>query len=104
MYTYKFVLIYVFVITIPFDIRDMSFDEQIHTIPQMIGLKKSFILLMTILLILLSYFIFRQHYKLALFLLITLLILLPSIKKNNNEYQDILISFNDEKENKGRFR
>tara|TARA_B100001248_G_scaffold51511_1_gene33493 strand:+ start:20 stop:808 length:789 start_codon:yes stop_codon:yes gene_type:complete len=86
-----FVLIYVFVITIPFDIRDMSFDEQIHTIPQMIGLKKSFILLMTILLILLSYFIFRQHYKLALFLLITLLILLPSIKKNNNEYYYLLL-------------
>ena len=40
------VLMYVFIITIPFDIRDTRFDQGIQTIPQMIGIQNSYILIM----------------------------------------------------------
>ena len=77
-------------ITIPFDIRDMEYDEKIKTIPQQIGAKNAlfssffnhnFVFI----------FLFRGNYKLCFFLIITCLILLPSLKSINEFYYLIFL-------------
>ena len=81
----------VLLITIPFDIRDMEFDEEINTIPQLIGAKNALFLSFFLIIILFSIFVFLGNYKLCFFLLITCLILLPSLKSNNEFYYLIFI-------------
>ena len=86
-----FIFLFVLLITIPFDIRDMEFDEEINTIPQLIGAKNALFLSFFLIIILFSILVFLGNYKLCFFLLITCLILLPSLKSNNEFYYLIFI-------------
>lgn len=86
-----FIFIYIFLITIPFDIRDMEFDEEIKTIPQIIGAVNALFLSYFLCLILFSLFIFLGNYKLCVFLILTCIILLPSYKSKNEYYYLIFI-------------
>ena len=85
-----FISFYIFIITIPFDVRDLSFDEQIKTIPQMIGRQNSFLLIISFLILLLFYTVFNNYFKISVFLFLTILVLIPS-KNKNNEYYYLLI-------------
>ena len=85
------VLMYVFIITIPFDIRDTRFDQGIQTIPQMIGIQNSYILIMFMTSILFFISLFNANYKFAIFLIFTALALMPSKKKNSEFYYLFLL-------------
>lgn len=87
----SFIFMYLLLITIPFDIRDMEFDEKIKTIPQIIGAKNALFLSFFIVSILFSLFVFLGNYKLCIFLLITFVILLPSVKTKNEFYYLVFI-------------
>ena len=69
----------------------MEFDEEINTIPQLIGAKNALFLSFFLIIILFSILVFLGNYKLCFFLLITCLILLPSLKSNNEFYYLIFI-------------
>jgi|TARA_B100001093_G_scaffold264106_1_gene252547 4-hydroxybenzoate polyprenyltransferase len=86
-----FIFLYVLLITIPFDIRDMEFDKGIKTIPQLIGSRNALFLSFFLIIILFSIFVFFGNYKLCFFLFITCLILLPSLKSKNEFYYLIFI-------------
>ena len=86
-----FIFLYIILITIPFDIRDLKYDEKIKTIPQQIGARNALFLSFFLIIILFSLFIYLVNYKLCVFLLITCLILLPSIKSINEFYYLIFI-------------
>ena len=82
-----FIFLYVFTITLPFDIRDHNFDDSsIKTIPQLIGLKQTYILslFMLLLLMLISYFLIDKF--LVLFILLTLFLIIPTYKTQSENY------------------
>ena len=85
------VSIYVFIITIPFDIRDIRFDQGIQTIPQMIGIQNSYILIMFMTSILFFISLFTANCRFAIFLILTVFALIPSKKKNSEFYYLFLL-------------
>ena len=82
-----FIFLYIFTITLPFDIRDNNFDNQsIKTIPQLIGLKKTYILSLLMLLVLMVFSYFMINSFLVFFILLTLIIMIPSYKIQSENY------------------
>tara|TARA_B100001093_G_scaffold516198_1_gene594415 strand:- start:164 stop:958 length:795 start_codon:yes stop_codon:yes gene_type:complete len=82
-----FIFLYVFTITLPFDIRDNNLDDQsIKTVPQLIGLKKTYFLSLFMLLVLMvfSYFIYDNF--IVYFILLTLILMIPSYKPQSENY------------------
>lgn len=82
-----FIFLYVFTITLPFDIRDNNFDDQsIKTIPQLIGLKKTYVLSLFMLLVLMVFSYFLINSFLVFFILLTLILMIPSYKTQSENY------------------
>ncbi len=80
--------IYIIAITIPFDIRDLHFDhDSLKTIPQIMGIKGSF-LTISILILLLLFFAYSllENFKLIYFFSLTAIVLYPSYKTRNEYY------------------
>lgn len=85
------VLIYVFAITIPFDVRDMIIDKKIHTIPQFTGTKIAFLISQLSILSLFFYSFYLSNYLLSFFMIITIIVLIPSIKTKSEFYYLFLL-------------
>lgn len=81
-----FIFFYILLITIPFDIRDMELDEEINTIPQIIGSRNAILFSFFLAIVLFGFFAFIGNFKICIFLIFTCLILLPSTKSNNEFY------------------
>ena len=81
------ILIYVFAITIPFDIRDMTTDEKkIYTIPQFTGARIAFLISQLSILCLFFYSLYLSNYILCFFMITTSLVLIPSQKIKSEFY------------------
>ena len=80
------ILVYVFAITIPFDIRDMSTDKKINTIPQFTGVRTAFFISQLSILCLFFYTLYLSNYLLCFFMIITNLLLIPSLKIKSEFY------------------
>tara|TARA_B110000902_G_scaffold75433_1_gene89446 strand:- start:11941 stop:12732 length:792 start_codon:yes stop_codon:yes gene_type:complete len=81
------VFIYVFAITIPFDIRDINIDEKnFYTIPQFTGPRIAFFISQLSILFLFFYSLYLANYPLCFFMIITNLVLIPSFKIRTEYY------------------
>ena len=79
--------IYVFAITIPFDIRDMAIDKKkIYTIPQFTGAGVAFIISQLSILCLFFFALFHSNHLLCFFMIMTNLVLIPSLKIKSEFY------------------
>ena len=78
---------YVFAITIPFDIRDMTIDKKkIYTIPQFTGSKVAFIISQLSILFLFFFAFYHSNYLLCFFMIVTNIVLIPSLKIKSEFY------------------
>ena len=81
------IFIYVFAITIPFDIRDMTIDKKkIYTIPQFAGTRVAFIISQLSILCLFFFALYHFNYLLCLFMIMTNLVLIPCLKIKSEFY------------------
>ena len=80
------IFIYVYAITIPFDIRDMYLDKKIYTIPQITGIRVAFVISQLSILCLFFFALYLSNYLLCFFMIMTNLILIPSLKINSEFY------------------
>ena len=81
------IFVYVFAITIPFDIRDMTIDKRkIYTIPQFTGIRVAYIISQFSILCLFFFALYLSNYLLCFFMVITNLVLIPSLKIKSEFY------------------
>lgn len=87
--------IFIFALTIPFDIRDLRVDKtmEVHTIPHTIGLRKAYwvtygLMFLTIALVLVQYFLDTYSPKLALGIITGYLITILFIKLSEQKTHD----------------
>ena len=81
------IFVYVFAITIPFDIRDMTIDKRkIYTIPQFTGVRVAYIISQFSILCLFFFALYLSNYLLCFFMVITNLVLIPSLKIKSEFY------------------
>lgn len=81
------IFIYVFAITIPFDIRDMTIDnKKIYTIPQFTGSKVAFTISQLSILFLFFFAFYHSNYLLCFFMIVTNIVLIPSLKIKSEFY------------------
>tara|TARA_B110001450_G_scaffold129437_1_gene121683 strand:+ start:397 stop:1188 length:792 start_codon:yes stop_codon:yes gene_type:complete len=81
------IFIYVFAITIPFDIRDMTIDKKkIYTIPQFTGSRVAFIISQLSILSLFFFALYLSNYLVCFFMIMTNLVLIPSLKMKSELY------------------
>ncbi len=77
---------YVLAITIPFDIRDITVDKKIKTIPQFTGTRAAFIISQLSILCLFFFSFYLSNYLLCFFMIMTNLVLIPSLKIKSEFY------------------
>ena len=80
------IFIYIYAITIPFDIRDVCIDKKIYTIPQFTGNRVAFIISQLSILCLFFFVLFLSNYLLCFFMIMTNLLLIPSLRINSELY------------------
>ena len=86
------IFLYIIAITIPFDIRDLDIDNNnIKTIPQIIGAKNSYFITHLLLVILSIYAFAFIKYGLFFLMILTIAVLIPSIKRKNEFYYLFII-------------